>query len=118
MSARVHTEAQKSATKRERAGRSDTTKKATRKWKQENLAKVRAYREFEARPNETLSARVQTEAQKSAAKWKRAERSDATKKSSRKWKQETPAKVRAYRKAHPDETLRDNTKSNAAVSIR
>ena len=65
-----------------------------------------------------MSARVHTEAQKTATKRKRAERSDATKKASRKWKQENPAKVLAYREARPDETLRDNIKSNVAVSIR
>ena len=66
-----------------------------------------------------MSARVYTEAQKSARKRKRAENPAATKKASKKWYDANPAKVRASKEqVDPDTVKKHQHASNATVSIR
>ena len=66
-----------------------------------------------------MSARVRTEAQKDAAKRKRAENPAATKKASKKWYDANPAKVRAYvAQLDPDEVQKQGVASGIKVSKR
>ena len=66
-----------------------------------------------------MSARVYTEAQKAAAKRKRAENPAATKKASKKWYDANPAKVRAYvEQPNPDKVKKRRVAFRTKVSIR